>query len=375
MINILNKAQCTGCAACVNICPVNAMRMMEDECGFQYPYISDSCIGCNACEKVCQNRIDEKNNNFMIPVTYAAWSKDDRIRFESTSGGAFSELAKVVLNHAGMVAGAHYTENNLVEHILISREEELDKIRQSKYVQSYIGSIFTEIRENLLQGRRVLFCGAPCQVAGLKAFLNKEYENLITVDFICRGVNSPKAFQAWLSELESRKKSKVVKVWFKYKQNGWKKSPRCTRIDFQNGATIVQNQRKNLFMEGYLNHNLYMRPSCGECQFKEMPRQGDITLADFWGLESAMDDDKGASMILVNSDKGAGLLDEASPYLELYKRDFKEVFQGNTYFNKSVKIPEASEDFLRELDKVKFSKLLKKYTKTSISKRIRRIFD
>lgn len=379
MVSWILKNQCTGCAACVNICPVNAIEIKADDSGFEYPIINkNSCIHCNACEQVCLKRISKENNNRNIPKTFAAWSQEEEVRFHSTSGGAFSEIAKVILQKEGIVVGAKYNTKNLVEHTAIKQAEELEKIRQSKYIQSSIGYVFKEIKEYLQSGKMVAFCGCPCQVAGLYAYLGMEYEKLVTIDFICRGVNSPKAYRAWLSEIEQYAGSKAVKVWFKYKKNGWKKSPRCTRIDFENGKYRVFEQQDNLFMEGYLGYNLYMRPCCGECQFKGIPRRADITLADFWGLEKELDDDMGTSMILFNNNKGEILFEQAKLQLKFFERNFDEIFKGNTYFDKSVRIADKSSDFLKELDIDSFSKTLKKYTYIPIyiriTKKIKEIF-
>ncbi len=373
MVLWIEKNQCTGCASCANICPVNAIEMQSDSNGFEYPVIDKNvCIHCKACEQTCLKRMSKENGNHTIPKTYAAWSREEDIRFHSTSGGAFSELAKVILQKDGVVIGAEYEKENLVRHIVIKHTNELKKIRQSKYIQSSMGYVFREIKNYLNSGKSVVFCGCPCQVSGLYTYLEKEYSNLVTIDFICRGVNSPKAYKAWLSEIEKNMGSKVVKVWFKYKKEGWKKSPRCTRIDFENGESLVFEQKDNLFMEGYLSYNLYMRPCCGECQFKGIPRRADITLADFWGLEKKLDDDKGASMILLNNRRGEELFEQAKPQMKVFERNFDEIFKGNTYFDKSVKISDKSLDFLRELDIKPFSKVLKKYTYIPIYKKIRK---
>ena len=158
---------------------------------------------------------------FLVPQTYAVWSKNQDVRYCSTSGGAFSELAKVILHNNGMVVGARYNDLNLVEHTIIDSVEDLEILRQSKYISSSLGDIYTIVKKKLEEGIVVLFCGAPCQIAGLYAFLGKEFENLITMDFICRGMNSPKAFKSWMQEIELEKGCKIKRVWFKYKEGSW----------------------------------------------------------------------------------------------------------------------------------------------------------
>ena len=363
----LNDSECTGCGACENVCPIQAIEMKSNKYGFKYPCISEQCIECNLCENTCLNRLNLKPVRFDEPITYAAWSKDSNTRYSSTSGGIFSELAKYIFGNKGGVAGAKYRKDNLVEHVFVYNQEDLAHLRQSKYVQSISRNIYAEVKENLLNGLMVGFCGTPCQVAGLYADLGKDYDNLITFDFICRGVNSPKAYMAWLKEIEETEKKEVKRVWFKYKDGGWKSSPTRTRIDFIDGSYTVKEGKNNLFMCGYLSANLYIRPCCGECQFKGIPRQGDITLADFWGIEKILDDDKGTSMVLINSKKGKEIFDSIKENINFYERQFKEIFEGNVCFSDSVNVPKESEAFLLELDKISFSKAVKMYTKNNNS--------
>ncbi len=365
----LKKNECTGCGACSNICPKNNIAMKPDMCGFIYPIISETCVDCNLCEKICMARGSGAIKHSAEPTTYATWSNNDDIRYHSTSGGVFSELSKAILHNEGFVAGAQYRQGNLVEHIIVSDDLGLERIRQSKYIQSEPSNIYREIKLKLSTGRLVGFCGAPCQVAALYAYLGRDCDNLITFDFICRGMNSPKAYLSWLKEIEENEGKKITRVWFKYKEGGWNTSPRRTRIDFNDGSVLVMEAEKNLFMHGYLTNNLYIRPSCGHCKFKEVPRQGDITLADFWGIDKTLDDDKGTSMLLVNSEKGKILFDEAKENLVFYERNFEEIYEGNVCFNGSVNVPAKSEEFLRDLDSGKFSEILKKYTKSSLFER------
>ena len=365
----LEKDACSGCGMCANICPVGAISMQEDASGFIYPSISSACIDCNACQKHCEARL-RPSQHAEQPETYAAWSGDPEIRFSSTSGGLFSELVKGILERGGSVVGAQYDQNHMVEHVMVDSPEGLERLRQSKYIQSRPGMIYKEVKQKLDSGATVAFCGAPCQVAALYAFLgSRDYSNLYTIDFICRGMNSPKAFRSWLEEIERQEKSSVTRVWFKYKEGGWNSSPTRTRLDFADGHSSVKEKTENLFMHGYLSSNLYIRPSCGNCAFKGVPRCADITLADFWGIEESLDDDKGTSLVLVNSERGKRLFDEAKERLVSYKRDFSEIFAGNVCFTESVPVPKDSERFLRELDQGTFSEVLKKYTAVPLWKR------
>ena len=300
-------------------------------------------------------------NRLIDPDTYAVWSKDYDIRYNSTSGGAFSEFARVILSEGGIVVGAKYNENNLVVHDIISSFNDIDKLRQSKYLSSSLGDIFIKVKDNLRNGILVGFCGSPCQIAGLYSFLGKEYDNLFTMDFICRGMNSPKAYKSWLNEIEDQENKKINKVWFKYKDGGWKTSPTRTRIDFNDGTYKVYEGDENLYMKGYLTSNLYIRKSCGECRFKGVPRKSDVNFADFWGIGKSLDDDRGTSLLLINSEKGKDYFEKVKCNLEYYKQDFDKIFAGNPMFSSSAVVPDNGHDFLLDLDSMKFSLALKKY--------------
>lgn len=298
---------------------------------------------------------------YTTPDTYAVWSKDSDIRYNSTSGGAFSEFAKAILAEGGVVVGAKYNDQNLVEHAIVDNYSGIEELRQSKYLSSSVGDVYKKVKIELANGRLVAFCGSPCQVAGLYSFLGKEYVNLFTMDFICRGMNSPKAYKSWLDEVEKEKGSTATKVWFKYKDGGWKTSPKRTRVDFNDGTFKVFEGEKNLYMNGYLTSNLYIRPCCGDCQFKGVPRKSDVTFADFWGIEKELDDDKGTSMLLVNSEKGKEYFSRVRNNMEVYKKDFDSIFAGNPMFSGSVEVPKKAHDFLADLDNLTFSECLKKY--------------
>ena len=358
-----DRKQCTGCGACVNACPSQAISMKPDNNGFLYPVVNkELCFNCGKCISLCSAR-ETHNHVVQVKKAYAVWSKDDDIRFASTSGGAFSEFAKYFLKNGGLVAGAAYAEDNSVEHIMIDEINKLPLIRQSKYVQSDSREIYKEVKAALDAGKKVLFCGTPCQVAAMKAYLNKEYGNLLLMSFICLGVNSPKALKAWLQEIEAEEKSKVKRVWFKYKQHGWHKSPLCTRLDFSNDTHKVYFGDDNTFMKGYIGYHLYLRPSCSSCQFKGIQHGSDIMVADFWGLENA--DDNGTSLLIVNSKKGEEIFDAIGDNLVVSEKDFDEAVLGNPSFKVSVQPSKYSENFLRELDEIGFSRAYKKYARES----------
>ena len=345
---------CSGCAACSNICPRDAITLKYDEHGYEVPSVDNtSCVDCGLCKKVCpvlkcvEGQALSTEPKAEEPDIYAAWSKTYNTRYNSTSGGVFSELAKVVIDEGGYICGAVYDENQMVHHVVANTMEGLEKIRQSKYIQSSIRFVYREIKKLLKEGQKVLFCGAPCQVAALYEFLGGDHENLITADFICRGVNSPMAYRAWLDDLEEEYGAKASRVWFKNKELGWNKF--STRVDFENGRVYRKSRYEDLFMRGYLERNLFIRPSCTNCQFKGMPRPGDVTLADFWKIDKALDADLGTSMIILNSEKGEALFEKTRPRLSAHKRTYGEALEGNACLVSSVNTGRCSEKFFELL--------------------------
>lgn len=356
----IERELCAGCGVCANICPQNAIEMREDAKGFLYPHVGGDCIECGKCKTICGQRIKVKEK-VAEPVVYAAWSKDERLRFLSTSGGIFSELAMSVIRSDGIVSGAQYTENCLVEHGFAIDISDVERLRQSKYVQSDSKDIYIKIRKHLNEGKEVLFCGTPCQTAALQAYLKEEEKsNLYTIDFICMGVNSPKAYRAWISEIEQEQDKKVRNIWFKYKKKGWKKSPFVTRIQFSDDVWIQVDDKENKFMQAFLKNKAIIRPSCGKCQFKGIYRQSDITLGDFWGIDPSLDDDRGTSMVMVNSDKGEKLFHRIDSRIIYHKRTVEEVVRGNEHIYKSVKISEDEDQFFSNLEYLGFSGALDK---------------
>ncbi len=311
-------------------------------------------------------------NKPALPKAYAAWTKDANLRFKSTSGGIFSELAFFVVSEGGHVCGAKYASNHRIEHCIVHNASGIEELRQSKYAQSDMADNYARIRELLRNNETVAFCGTPCQVSGLKKYLGEDSVNLISIDFICRGVNSPKAYQSWLKEIEEQEKSKAVNIWFKYKDRGWKASPKRTRILFEDGHSKVLGQDQNAFMEGYLGSNLYIRKSCGACRFKGLPRESDITLADFWGADPQFDTDQGTSLVLVHTEKGQRLWESIAGRIETHEQELFDIFEKNPMFDSSVNISPRSDRFLESLNHYRFSDMVKKYSKISIGEKIKR---
>lgn len=305
-IAVLPKIECCGCGACYNSCPAQAITMEYDAEGFLYPQIHEElCVSCGKCKKACPS-LSGRYQNSGVPDCYVAMAEDE-VRKHSSSGGMFTLFAEHILKQGGAVCGAAYDSNFKVKHMVVNNRQDLEKLKKSKYVQSDTGKVYTEIQEILKEGRSVLFCGCPCQVAGLKTFLGKEEEKLYTIDLMCHGAPSPGLFEKYLKEKHGSKK--ITHVGFRDKDfYGW--STEMT-VKYADGSTYHNTRSVDPFYKAFLPL-LSTRPHCGQCKFSVVPRQGDITLADFWGVDKydpKYNDGKGTSLMTVNSSKGQELLE------------------------------------------------------------------
>ena len=351
---------CNGCTACFNSCKAGAISMKENKLGFKYPVIDETkCTNCGLCRKICPELNKVGNDNYIRPKLYAAFNKDEKIRFNSTSGGVFTALAEYQISRGGYVVGAKYNEQHLVEHIIIHKPEEIELLRQSKYIQSDLSNIFSQIKKLLDANKSVMFVGSPCQCAGLKAFLRKKYKKLICIDFICLGVNSPLAYRKYLNMIEDEHKAKIKQVWFKNKDKGWNNFH--TKIIFNDNTEYLQSRRDDAFMKGFIIKNLYFRDSCYNCSFRLLPRQGDITLADFWGVNKKYDADKGTSAVFISSKHGEKIWKNARRFLWSKKMKLEESFKGNPALFKSRNMPTNSEKIVNDLQEMNFNDFINKY--------------
>lgn len=366
MINITDKSKCCGCCACVDICAHQAISLKTDKEGFWYPVVDkDKCIDCGLCDKICPElNIDTlKKNDSPKPLkTIAAIHRNMRVRWDSTSGGAFSALADAMYRQGGYVSGAIYNDDFSVRNYISNNPDDLVKIRSSKYLQSKAEGVYAEIRTLLRKGEKVLACGTPCQMTALRSFLRKDYENLIIVDFVCRGVNSPKVYRKYLDSLERKHGGKVVYVKAKNKELGWRNLTR--KVVFDNGATYYGVSLIDDFRRGY-HTDVYCRPSCYTCQYKGFPRIADITIADYWGIENVdknLDNNIGTSMILLNSKKGEKYFELVKDDLEYKETKFESILAGNVALTKPIPSPKINrEDFFEDLDKGTFDDVTAKY--------------
>lgn len=303
----LAKSECCACTACEQACPVSAISFVKDDEGFLYPTINkDKCIDCGLCERVCP--VEHPNySNTDSPEVYAAMVKDVEQRKKSSSGGMFYAIASWILNQGGKVYGATMDENHQVKHVGVDNFEDLNMLRGSKYVQSDLQHVFTDVKKELKSGRWCYFVGTGCQVAGLKSFLRKDYDTLLTSDLVCHGVPSQWLFDQHIKYLEDKYKGKVSDYQFRNNEL-WGV---CEIFNLTNRKGKVKRYKFPSYeLSPYLYSFMYAmtyRYSCYECPFARIPRQGDITLADYWGVKEffpEIDASKGVSLVLVNNHKG-----------------------------------------------------------------------
>lgn len=380
MISVLeDMTQCVGCTACYHRCPSGCIDMVEDKEGFLSSQIDqEKCTDCGTCRLVCP--VLNNNTKPLQTKAYAAWSIDDELRMESSSGGLFSIIAEEVITKGGHVFGAAFRDDFSVGHCSCHDFDNLDSLRRSKYVQSDMAHAYKEAETLLKNNVPVLFTGTPCQIAGLKCFLRKEYENLTTVDIACHGVPSPKVWSMYLEYMQEKNKSGIKALSFRNKKNGWTHA--TMSIDFESGNNYSETLLRDPYYNGF-GKSLFTRKSCFHCQFRHMNTAADITLADFWGIEKfqegdeslgkAISDNKGISLVLVNTLKGSKVLESISGKVILKERDYEESISGNPRLISSNAIPKARAHFFRDLEQGhSFEKLSGRYmTATGLKQKIK----
>lgn len=359
MINVTRKEDCCGCAACVQVCPKSCITMVQDAEGFDYPKAdSEQCISCGLCEKVCPVS-HAQAEPAREPKAFAAYGPD-KDRAESSSGGIFAQLARQTLAQGGLVFGAAMAEDSKTAvHTAIDSEGDLPRLQGSKYLQSHVGNCFRQAKEALEAGRAVLFTGTPCQIEGLLHFLGRDYENLVTADVICHGVPSEKLWQKYLDCQQRRYGSRVTRVSFRDKRQGWKSFSMA--LTFENGKQYA----KKLYFDTYLQlflQDLCLRPSCYACPSRKKHRVSDLTLGDFWGCDRVcpeMDDDTGLSLVLIHSEKGQRAFDALS--LKRKTVTLEQALTANKAIIRSPKMPENREAVLSALDGCSIDAVGKRY--------------
>lgn len=334
MIDIKEKYMCDGCHACYSVCPKDAINMKIDGEGFWYPEVdNDKCVDCNKCEKVCP--ILNKKEAESLKKAYACYNLDEDIRMKSSSGGTFTILASEIIKDNGVVFGAKFNKDFNVVHDYVEDIEGLSKFRGSKYVQSNIGDSFRQTKKFLDDGKKVLFSGTPCQIGGLKSYLNKDYENLVTVDLICHGVPSPMIWQRYINDLGNGKK--LNDMTFRDKSKGWNSG--ILRYKFEDGSEITEEYGESLYIKGFIQ-NCFLRPSCYNCNFKTLDRISDFTLGDFWGVEELIpeiDKKSGVSLIMIHTKKAQDLFNDVNKNIYYEEVDINKSIVFNTCAIESVK--------------------------------------
>lgn len=325
------KTICTSCMACYAACPVEAINIITDEKGFYAPVVDEKkCIHCGVCNSICPMLLKKKTlvQNNKRQKVYACTNSDEQVRVQSSSGGLFSAFANYVLENNGHVCGAVLNDDLVLRHVVSNNFEDIEKMRGSKYIQSYIGNCWNEIKKLLNEDKQVLFCGTPCQCAGLKSFLRDDYKKLITIDLLCTCVNPPVMLKEYLNYQTQGNVSKYLNINFRDKINGWGGNPRAA---FSFSAKWLDKEgcmrkfyehvEENLFFKGFLEH-LWMKDSCNSCIFMDNNRVSDLTLGDFWCInefDSSLNDNKGLSFVMVNSAKGDDIFEKIKNKLNICK--------------------------------------------------------
>ncbi|SHI15940.1 Coenzyme F420 hydrogenase/dehydrogenase, beta subunit C-terminal domain [Desulfofustis glycolicus] len=365
-ISFLTDKDCCGCGVCAAVCPIDCITLVANDEGFLYPDIDGTrCTDCGLCTKVCPLQHNtEIYDRISPPQVYAAWNLDDDIRRQSSSGGVFSVLAGAVLKEGGVVAGAAFAENMVCRHILVDEEIGLASLRGSKYVQSEIPSeLFQYIRSLLDHGRHVFFTGTPCQVAGLRNFVVKDFPNLLCADLVCHGVPSPAWFRKFINESQTESK-RIINIDFRNKEIGWNFSTAKVKTNYSDGTSLIERWFNNSYMVSF-SRDYALRESCYACKFTTTCRQGDLTLADYWKVAMKYPEydteDKGTSLVLVNSRKGQAWLTRCQAKLFIGTGDLEHAILGNPMLVRPASRPIVRNDFYRHASEMSVNQLRRKY--------------
>ncbi|MBR4330322.1 MAG: Coenzyme F420 hydrogenase/dehydrogenase, beta subunit C-terminal domain, partial [Candidatus Riflebacteria bacterium] len=351
MFNFTDKKLCSGCNACENICPKYAITMAEDDEGAIYPSVDpEKCISCGLCEKVCPFRSNDLNllRNNEKPLFFAAQLKNKQELQEVSSGGAFWGLVQYIISKKGLVYGVVQKNVDHINHIRVDNLEDAKKLRRSKYFQSSTSGIYLEVKNDLNNGKTVLFSGVPCQIAALKSFLGKKYENLYTCEVVCHGVPVKNAWRSYRKEKEQKIGKRIVDLVFRDKSKGW--SNNQYKITYEDGSSEYELSVKNPYHRGYLE-GLFYRPSCGSCPFSKIPKVADLTLADYWQYKGSLNEycNMGVSLVSVNNAHGLSLLDKSREFLEIEKTSRINALKSCRHINNCPEENPQRNDFISHL--------------------------
>jgi len=370
MIDKVSVQECAICGACINVCPVDAISLDKVHLDFRYPQINeDICIHCNQCEKACPILGNKGNPDDGYPVAFAAKSENDPMRMRSSSGGAFYELADQMLRDGGYVCGAVFDDEFHVKHILSNAKEDILRMMGSKYAQSDMGYCYREVKDVLEKGCKVLFSGCPCQVAGLRTFLGKEYTNLLLVELICHGIPSDHMLQTYIGMQERKYGARLTRMEFRNKKKGWHNS--SVRMEFGHHRTYSKPITADAYMNGFLG-SVTLKPTCYQCHFRNFTAGSDIILGDFWGAEVELpeDDNKGISAILVNSGKGMDIIDRCN--LALTPANVETVIKYNKNLLCSAAVSPQRSSFYAHADTNGLEEAIRIYLEESTIQKLKR---
>lgn len=374
-----NKSSCVGCTACKAACPKDCITMKMDSEGFLFPNIDfRECISCGKCDAVCP--INNIQMGEFDKHAYYGWNNNVEIRYNSSSGGAFASLANNILSGGGVVFGAVFDAVTKSVFHKSTDSIELKRLQKSKYVESGLLNTFTEVKEHLSNERKVLFCGTPCQIAGLSSFIG-ENNNLLTCDFVCHGIPSGGLFKEHLEYIEHLYKGSIIDVDFRSKSVGW--SGKYTSIKITAATSIITPYLYDSFYKGFLADSMTLRRSCYDCRFADN-HVSDITLADFWGYRKfnpALNDEKGISLIIANSPKGDAAIKNIASEFDLRPLDMEYasyVFERKNYSDLIIK----RDNFFKLASKIGFEKAADKtyfrnngykYAKYKVKQKIKKL--
>lgn len=371
MIDKISIQDCALCGACINACPVDAITLSKPYLDFCYPDIDvNRCIHCNECEKACPILGEKSKPEDGFPIAFAARSKDDSVRMRSSSGGIFYELASYILAEGGYICGAVFDEDFHVRHIVSNTQKDLRRMMGSKYAQSDMGFCYRQIKALLDEGEKVLFTGCPCQTAGLRAFLGRDYPELVMAELICHGIPSDQMLQAYISLREKQYGAKLKSMEFRNKDKGWHNS--SVRMEFENGKTYQEAMTQDTYMQGYFRC-ITLRESCFSCRFRNYASGGDLIIGDFWGAEIEapdIDDNKGISAVIVASKKGNAFL--KSIPLPCYPVEIETILRYNQGLVSSFRVGAQRTEFYEYAAKYSLEKAIAIFLQEKLLQKIKR---
>lgn len=365
---VCNLIDCTGCGMCAQICGKGAISMSPDEEGFMRPEIDKAkCVECGLCQKLCPVNTPLSGKKYKPVKIFSGWSNDEATRMNSSSGGAFTEIAKIVLAEGGVVFGAAMDENVIVRHTHTDSMQGLMLLQGSKYVQSDIGDAYKETLHFLEKGRHVLFSGTPCQIAGLRNFLRKDYGNLTTVDLVCHGVPSPLIFEDYKKYVECIIRERITTVKFRCKKSSWIFFNMGINPHVEKNGSVKYSYIGNYYSDPYIRvflRDYILRPNCHTCKYASIGRVSDFTIADWWGYKATSPEDKdfdkkGVSLVMCNTEKAVAMSKRLD--MRLKERTEQEALRTNPALHKPFPMSKTRSEFWNDYRTKPFEYMVKKW--------------